>query len=64
MPPGLDAVRGSRRLDDLGARDGRQVGAARVDLDGRGGGQHLEQPQVACVGGPAVAEDWLVVAVD
>ena len=45
-------------------RGGGQVEALDVDVDGGRLGQHLEYPEVAGAGGPAVAEDRLGVAVE
>lgn len=50
--------------DDIVGGDGAHVEALLVDVNGGGLGQHLKDPDIACAGGPAVAEDGLVLAID
>lgn len=52
------------QLDKLLRSNGGKVKPLLVDVDGGRLGEHLEGPEVADVGGPGIAEDGLVVAVE
>lgn len=69
VPEGLEQdkvllVASLLQLHNLVRSDGGKVKSLLVDVDGGGLWEHVEGPDVANVGGPGIAKDGLVVAVE
>lgn len=53
-----------KRVEKVGRGDGGEVQALPVDVDGGGLGKHVKDPEGRGAGGPDVAEDGLLFAVE